>query len=134
MRLVIQKVKSGEVLYKEISHCKINEGHIFYIGIENNDGLSQIEECTNWMINFITQSGQDALLLSQFTLFAKFKGVKPSYHRAKYGPEAKDIFYGLVDNIKKHTSNNIGTGIFGQCLDIIYTSDDLTTIYKDFNE
>ncbi|EEQ83034.1 hypothetical protein NCER_100166 [Vairimorpha ceranae BRL01] len=134
MRIVIQKVTNGKVLFKDEIIREINDGHIFYVGIAAEDTEEKLEEYKKWIIKFIEDTKQDALLLSQFTLFAQFNGKKPSFHNAKNNNEARKMFEKLVDEVKKNIKTKVESGLFGECLDIIYSSEAVETIYKDFNK
>lgn len=134
MRLTIQHVENCQVEHNNKIISEIKKGCAIYIGIETCDTLINITDCIKWLIQYINHREEDILLLSQFTLFASFKGKKPDFHRAMKNQQALEAFNQIVEEVKRNSKFNIKSGIFGEYLNINYCSSDLQTFYIDFNK
>ena len=126
MKIVVQEVKSAKVLDGESLLAEIKDGIVIYIGVE----IDEPEESINWLSSqihdLIHEKTEDArpiipyqvLLLSQFTLMAKFKSGKPSFHRAEKTEKAEKYFYNAVMKIKNTFLGSVEAGVFGRNLEI----------------
>ena len=106
MRAVIQRVRSASVTVDGERVAEIECGLLVLLGVEEADTAEDIEwlagkvaglrifpdEAGPWRRS-VAESGGEALVVSQFTLFASTKkGTRPSWHRA-----AKPEVAGPVD-------------------------------------
>lgn len=118
MKVVAQKVQSAKVLEGTNLIAKIENGLVVYVGIE----IAENENSCQWLIDQISKrvvSTDEILILSQFTLFAKFKCGKPSFHTAEVPSKAERYFYEGVEKIKDAFPGKVQSGIFGSKLDIV---------------
>ena len=101
---------------------KIKEGYVIYFGLEKED-IEQYDGPDQNKINFFAkkakdfikenvEEGKQIMLLSQFTLMARFKKNKPDFHHAGDPEIAKDVFYKLKDLL------GANSGIFRTTLQI----------------
>lgn len=134
MRLTIQHVKNCQVEHNNKIISEIDKGLVIYIGIESCDTSQNISDCIKWLTQYINDKKEDVLLLSQFTLFASFKGKKPDFHRAMKNKQALEVFNKIIAEVQENCKFNIKSGIFGEYLKINYCSIDLQTFYIDFNK
>lgn len=101
---------------------EIGEGKVFYIGFERNENPNNIhlfvEELNRMILSNDILETDEILILSQFTLLAKFKGLKPSFHNAEDHQIARNLFYRMVEIAKESFPGKIQCGIFGEYLQI----------------
>lgn len=142
MKIFKQKVNSAFVSHETQIIAEISAGYVFYLGVSEADS----EECISWAIQTITDcllchsnlteiqkkmlyTGEnlsdhntfetnDALILSQFTLLADFKGQKPSFHRAATNGIALEYFQSICSQLKQVFPDNVKNGVFGKNLEI----------------
>ncbi|OQS55360.1 DTD1 [Ecytonucleospora hepatopenaei] len=123
MLFVVQNV--DECIVKDENNTlvdKIQKGYIIYFGLEKED-IEQYKGLDENKINFFAKKSHDfikenieerkeIMLLSQFTLMARFKKNKPDFHHASNPEIAKDVFYMLKDLLRANS------GIFRTTLQI----------------
>ena len=114
---IVQKVKNCKVTEGNDLIAEINSGIVVYIGIE----IDENEESLLWIVDQISNlvsEKDEILILSQFTLLAKFKGQKPSFHLAESPSKAEMYFNKTVIKIKESFPERVKTGRFGKKLEI----------------
>lgn len=145
MRVVIQRAKSA---YVEVDHKvvgSINQGILVFLGIAEEDGISEIE----WLVRKITnlrifndsdlvmnKSVKDIdgsiLLVSQFTLHASTKkGNRPSYIKAAKPNISEPLYEEFVKLLNEHVDTEVQTGIFGADMKVHLVNDGPVTIIMD---
>ena len=96
MRIVIQRVQHASVTINGIVHSSIQQGYLILLGICKEDtmedvdwlvkkvvGLRVFDDENHVMNRSIMNVSGEALVVSQFTLFASYKkGNRPSWLRA----------------------------------------------------
>lgn len=71
----------------------------------------------------------EILLVSQFTLYHKMKGNKPSFNSAMDGPLAHEMYLQMLDTCKKmYAQDKIFPGAFGQLMEVEIIGDGPVTI------
>lgn len=101
MRAVIQRVAKASVTVEGAVVSSIGPGLLVLVGIRDGDNRDDLEWCANkvlkarlfpragaeeegagkpWDSN-VMQAGLEVLFVSQFTLYAFFKGNKPDFHK-----------------------------------------------------
>jgi D-aminoacyl-tRNA deacylase len=115
------------------------------LGIENTDGLNDIQWLSNKLINLrifndtegimnlsVLETGGDILLVSQFTLYAVTKkGNRPSYIRASKPDIAVPLYENMICQLEKDLGKKIYTGVFGADMQIDMINDGPVTIIMD---
>lgn len=117
MRIIMQNVASATVSKDSQLVSKIDRGVVLYLGFE----ITDVETCIGRFVKkvkSIIEEGSEILMLSQFTLLARFKGSKPSFHRAAEHTKAKEYFYKAVEEARTVFPGKVQTGIFGEHLEI----------------
>lgn len=144
MRALIQRVSSGRVSVDGKMLAEIGPGLVILLGINPEDGDEQIDYLTQKIANLrifedqdgklnrsVLDMGGEALLISQFTLYADTrKGRRPSFTRAAR-PEAANP---LVDTFaEKLTSKGVPTktGQFGAHMLVEINNDGPVTIWME---
>jgi len=145
MRAVIQRVSAATVTidYKVVGN--IGPGLLVLLGIEERDGLPDIEWLTYKLVNLrifndpndimncsIIESGGDLLVVSQFTLHASTKkGNRPSYIRAARSETAIPLYNQFIAHLEHLLGKKIETGVFGAMMAVSLVNDGPVTIIID---
>ena len=72
----------------------------------------------------------EILSISQFTLYAKLNGRRPSFTKALNYDEAKDL-YDYFNEELRNLNINVETGVFGSDMTVNITNDGPVTIIID---
>ncbi|ORD94550.1 DTD [Enterospora canceri] len=129
MIFVVQNVErcvvtmaSGEAV------SEIEDGFVVYVGLEVKDVSESEENNINKAAEFIMEKTgkKNVMLLSQFTLMAKFKRhKKPSFHSAAGKEISNPFFYGLKKRLNEFKKTE--SGVFREHLKIRCISTSLKT-------
>ena len=145
MRLVIQRVSEASLAIEGVVHAKITQGLVVLIGIEHEDGLSDIDYLVTKLISLrifsddegkmnrsIKEVNGSLLLVSQFTLHASTKkGNRPSYIRAARPEQAIPLYEKFVQSCQTVLPEQVETGVFGTDMKISLVNDVPVTICMD---
>jgi len=145
MRVVIQRVTEASVKVEGVITGKIETGLLVLLGIEDTDGLEDIQWLSNKIINLrifnddagimnrsLADIGGDLLLVSQFTLHASTKkGARPSYIKASKPDIAIPIYEKTIRQLEAGLGKPIATGIFGADMKVALLNDGPVTIIID---
>ena len=145
MRAVVQRVSHASVVVNEKTVAAIQSGLLILLGVTHDD----TEEDINWLVGKIarlrifndskgimnlslTDTGQEAIVVSQFTLHASVKkGNRPSYINAA-GPEtAVPLYENFIKKLEEHLGKKVGSGIFGADMKVSLLNDGPVTIVID---
>lgn len=147
MRAVIQRVSEASVTVDGKQISAIDKGILVLVGIEETDTETDIQWLTGKIVRlriFNDQDGVmnksildvdgDAILVSQFTLFASTKkGNRPSYIRAAKPEIAIPLYERFVTEMEVQMGKKVGTGIFGADMKVGLLNDGPVTIVIDTN-
>jgi D-tyrosyl-tRNA(Tyr) deacylase len=145
MRAVIQRVRHARVTIEGATRGSIGNGLLVLLGIEDPDGMEDIQWLSNKLINLrifndsdgvmnqsMAETGGELLLVSQFTLFAATKkGNRPSYIRASKPEIAIPIYENMIRQLEKDLGKKIQTGEFGADMQVELINDGPVTILID---
>jgi D-aminoacyl-tRNA deacylase len=145
MRAVIQRVSQASVVIHNTIRTSIGKGLLVLVGIEDADSREDIEWLSNKIVNLrifndqqgvmnlgLKETDGDLILVSQFTLHAATKkGNRPSYIRASKPLVAIPVYEQLILQIEKDLGKKIGTGIFGEDMQVALQNDGPVTILID---
>lgn len=145
MKVVIQRVQEANVRVNNIIVANINIGFLIFLGIEDADGIADIEWLTNKICHLrifndddgvmnksLLEIDGDVLLVSQFTLHASTKkGNRPSYIKASKPSFAIPIYQQMINCLEKALNKKIKTGIFGADMQVALVNDGPVTIIID---
>ena len=145
MRVIIQRVSEASVTIDEKIKSSIDKGLLILLGIEPTDEVTDIEWLVRKIVNLrifpdekevmnksIVDKDYEMLVISQFTLFASTKkGNRPSYLRAAKPDIAIPLYEKFVEELKKISSLNVGTGEFGEDMKVGLINDGPVTIIID---
>ncbi|MCL1821612.1 MAG: D-aminoacyl-tRNA deacylase [Prolixibacteraceae bacterium] len=146
MRVVIQRVNRASVAVKgRITAAIDGQGLLILLGIEDADNQSDVD----WLVKKILQLrifndadgvmnlsvqdvGGNVIVVSQFTLHAVVKkGNRPSYIRAAHPETAIPLYESFVETLQEILGKSVGTGIFGEQMDVSLVNDGPVTIIVD---
>ena len=145
MRLLIQRVKRASVTIEEINEKReINKGMCVFIGVTHDDN----ENSADWLADkmsglriFEDSEGKtnlsladidgEILLVSQFSLYATYKGRRPGFSEAAKPELAEKLYNYFVNKIKSLGFKNVKTGEFGADMTVEIINDGPLTFVLD---
>ena len=140
MRVVVQSSKESSVIIDGKVNGKIDKGFVLLVGFTFGDTKEIVDKMINKIINLRIFSDSDdklnlslkdingeILSISQFTLYAKLNGRRPSFTKALNYDEAKDL-YDYFNEELRNLDINIETGVFGSDMTVNITNDGPVTI------
>uniref|UniRef100_A0A6B2LP59 D-aminoacyl-tRNA deacylase n=1 Tax=Arcella intermedia TaxID=1963864 RepID=A0A6B2LP59_9EUKA len=145
MRVIIQRVLRGSVSVGGKQISSINRGLVVLVGIKAGDTEKDAQWICNkllkarlwpkdnkeWNISLQDQK-YEILLVSQFTLYAVFKGLKPDFHNAMPPNEAKLFYNNFVDLVKKNYEPSlVKDGEFGAMMEVEIINDGPVSLTLD---
>ncbi len=145
MRAVIQRVTEASVTVDGLITGAIQNGLMILLGIEDADTVEDINWLSNKIVNLrifndengvmnisLKETGDDILLVSQFTLHASTKkGNRPSYIKASKPEIAIPLYEKMIDQLQQDLGKPIATGIFGADMKVRLLNDGPVTIIMD---
>lgn len=145
MIAVIQRVSSASVEIEKRVKSTIGSGLLVLVGIEDADGLEDIEWLANKIVNLrifndaggvmnvsVKEAGGDMIIVSQFTLHASTKkGNRPSYIKASKPDVAIPLYEKFVKTVETVLEKPVQTGEFGADMKVSLLNDGPVTIVID---
>jgi D-tyrosyl-tRNA(Tyr) deacylase len=145
MRAVIQRVSEAHITINSGSEKRIGQGMVVLLGIEEGDGLQDIEwlcgkvcrlrifnDSSGVMNLSVQEVDGEVMIVSQFTLHAGTKkGNRPSYIRAAPPPIAIPIYEEFIKQVEKELQKSVVTGEFGATVQVRLTNEGPVTILID---
>ncbi len=135
MRVVVQRSKESSVIIDGKVNGKIDKGFVLLVGFTFGDTKEIVDKMINKIINLRIFSDSDdklnlslkdingeILSISQFTLYAKLNGRRPSFTKALNYDEAKDL-YDYFNEELRNLDINVETGVFGSDMNVNITND-----------
>ena len=145
MRAVIQRVKGSKVDIDGVTVGQIGAGVLVLLGVEAADTAEDIEwlagkisrlrifDDSEGVMNLdINQVGGEALVVSQFTLYASTKkGNRPSYIRSAPEAISRPLYEQFVVRLEQLLGKKVETGEFGADMQVSLVNDGPVTIIID---
>ena len=145
MRIVVQRVTQSEFTIGGRSVGKIGKGLMILLGVEAEDTDADIEwlcgkvarlrifDDENGVMNLdIGQVGGEALVVSQFTLYASTKkGNRPSYIRSAPEPVSRPMYERFLERLSATLGKEVAHGEFGADMQVSLVNDGPVTICID---
>lgn len=145
MRIVIQRVQHASVTINGIVHSSIQQGYLILLGICEEDtmedvdwlvkkvvGLRVFDDENHVMNRSIMDVSGEALVVSQFTLFASYKkGNRPSWFRAGSHEHSIPLYEAFCKQLSDAIGKPVGTGVFGADMKVELLNDGPVTICMD---
>ena len=145
MRVVIQRVSEASVTIDGKKVAEIRKGLLVLLGITDADTQEDIDYLVRKIANLrifndenqvmnlsLKDVNADAIVVSQFTLFANVKkGNRPSYINASKPNIAIPLYEKFVANLELEIQKEIQTGRFGADMKVRLLNDGPVTIIID---
>ena len=145
MRAVIQRVTHASVTIKGNVKSKIGQGYLILLGICNEDTMEDVDWLVKKIANLrvfgdendvmnrsILDVQGEALVVSQFTLYASYKkGNRPSWFRAGSHEHSIPLYETFCAQLSEALGKPVGTGEFGADMKVELLNDGPVTICMD---
>ena len=145
MRTVIQRVQHASVTIDGTVKSSIGKGYLLLLGVEESDTSEDVD----WLVRkvaalrvFDDENGVmnrsildvqgEALVVSQFTLYASYKkGNRPSWFRAASHEISVPLYEEFCSKLSEALGKPVGTGEFGADMKLELLNDGPVTICMD---
>ena len=145
MRAVVQRVSRASVTINGKEKAAIQQGFLILLGICDEDTMEDVDWLTKKIANLrvfgdendvMNLSIQDvkgnALVISQFTLYASYKkGNRPSWFRAGSHEHSIPLYEAFCNQLSNQLGKPVGTGEFGADMKVSLVNDGPVTICMD---
>ena len=145
MRAVIQRVSHASVTIEGTVKGQIQQGFLILLGVCDEDtqedvdwlvkkvaGLRVFDDENHVMNRSIQDIGGDALVVSQFTLYASYKkGNRPSWFRAGSHEHSIPLYEAFCQQLGGQLGKPVATGEFGADMKVELLNDGPVTICMD---
>ena len=145
MRAVIQRVTHASVTIEGCMKSQIGQGFLILLGICNEDTMEDVDWLVKKIANLrvfgdendvmnrsILDVDGEALVVSQFTLYASYKkGNRPSWFRAGSHEHSIPIYEAFCNGLSTALGKPVGTGEFGADMKVELLNDGPVTICMD---
>ena len=145
MRAVIQRVSHASVTIDGAVKSEIGQGFLILLGVCDEDTMEDVEWLVKKVANLrvfgdendvmnlsIQDVGGNALIVSQFTLFASYKkGNRPSWFRAGSHEHSIPLYEAFCSQLSAAIGKTVGTGEFGADMKVELLNDGPVTICMD---
>ena len=145
MRAVIQRVSHASVTIDGVVKSEIRQGFLILLGVCNEDTMEDVDWLVKKVANLrvfgdendvMNRSIQDvngeALVVSQFTLYASYKkGNRPSWFRAGSHEHSIPFYEAFCTQLSAAIGNPVQTGEFGADMKVELLNDGPVTICMD---
>ena len=145
MRTVIQRVTHASVTINGVVKSEIKQGYLVLLGICEEDTIEDVDWLVRKIVNLrvfddeqgvmnksILDVGGNALIVSQFTLFASYKkGNRPSWFKAGSHEHSIPLYEAFCAQFSEAVGKPVGTGEFGADMKVELLNDGPVTICMD---
>ena len=145
MRAVIQRVSHASVTINGVVKSEIGQGFLILLGVCDEDSMEDVEWLVKKVANLrvfgdendvmnlsIQDIGGNALVVSQFTLFASYKkGNRPSWFKAGSHEHSIPLYEAFCTQLTEAIGKPVCTGEFGADMKVELLNDGPVTICMD---
>ena len=145
MRAVIQRVSHASVTIEGVIKSKIGQGFLILLGVCDEDTIEDVDWLVKKVSNLrvfgdendvmnlsIQDVGGNALIVSQFTLFASYKkGNRPSWFKAGSHEHSIPLYEAFCSQLSAAIGKQVGTGEFGADMKVELLNNGPVTICMD---
>lgn len=145
MRAVIQRVSHASVTIEGTVKSHIQQGFLILLGICDEDSMEDVDWLVKKIANLrvfgdendvmnrsILDIGGEALVVSQFTLYASYKkGNRPSWFRAGSHEHSIPLYESFCRQLAEAVGRPVKTGEFGANMQVELLNDGPVTICMD---
>lgn len=146
MKVVVQVCKSASVKIDGKVNGKIDKGYVILVGFTDGDNEEIIKKMASKIVNLrvfydendkmnldIKSVNGKILSISQFTLYAKLNGRRPSFSSALNYKDASKLYDYFNEKLREEDVK-VETGIFGADMKVELINDGPVTILIDSKE
>ena len=145
MRAVIQRVAHASVTIEGAVKSEIGQGFLILLGVCDEDSMEDVDWLVKKVANLrvfddeqgvmnlsIQDVGGNALVVSQFTLFASYKkGNRPTWFKAGSHEHSIPLYEAFCRQLSAAIGKAVGTGEFGADMKVELLNDGPVTICMD---
>ena len=145
MRAVIQRVSHASVTIEGKVKSEIQQGFLILLGVCDEDTMEDVDWLVKKIANLrvfgdendvmnrsILDVQGEALVVSQFTLYASYKkGNRPSWFRAGSHEHSIPLYEAFCKELSDQLGKPVGTGKFGADMKVELLNDGPVTICMD---
>ena len=145
MRAVIQRVSHASVTIEGKVKSSIQQGFLILLGVCDEDTMEDVDWLVKKIANLrvfgdendvmnrsILDVQGEALVVSQFTLYASYKkGNRPSWFRAGSHEHSIPLYEAFCKELSDQLGKPVGTGEFGADMKVELLNDGPVTICMD---
>lgn len=145
MRAVIQRVSHASVTIEGKVKSSIQQGFLILLGVCDEDTMEDVDWLVKKIANLrvfgdendvmnrsILDVQGEALVVSQFTLYASYKkGNRPSWFRAGSHEHSIPLYEAFCKELSDQLGKPVGTGEFGTDMKVELLNDGPVTICMD---
>ena len=145
MRAVIQRVAHASVTIEGAVKSEIGQGFLILLGVCDEDSMEDVDWLVKKVANLrvfddeqgvmnlsIQDVGGNALVVSQFTLYASYKkGNRPSWFKAGSHEHSIPLYEAFCRQLSAAIGKVVGTGEFGADMKVELLNDGPVTICMD---
>ena len=145
MRAVIQRVSHASVTIEGTVKSQIQQGFLILLGVCDEDTIEDMEWLVKKIANLRVFDDEDgimnrsildingeALVVSQFTLYASYKkGNRPSWFKAGSHEHSIPLYEAFCKELSTTIGKPVGTGEFGANMQVELLNDGPVTICMD---
>jgi len=145
MRAVIQRVRYASVTIEGSVKGRIEQGLLVLLGVCDEDGMEDVEWLVKKIANLrvfdddagvmnrsVVDVQGEALVVSQFTLYASYKkGNRPSWFRAGSHEHSIPLYETFCAQLSEAIGKTVQTGEFGADMKVELLNDGPVTICMD---
>ena len=145
MRAVIQRVAHASVTINGVVKSEIKQGFLILLGVCDEDSMEDVDWLVKKVANLrvfddeqgvmnlsIQDVGGNALVVSQFTLYASYKkGNRPSWFKAGSHEHSIPLYEAFCRQLSAAIGKAVGTGEFGADMKVELLNDGPVTICMD---
>lgn len=146
MKVVVQVCKSANVKIDGKENGKIDKGYVLLVGFTDGDNEEIAKKMASKIVNLrvfcdendkmnldIKSVNGKILSISQFTLYAKLNGRRPSFSDALNYKDASKLYDYFNEKLREENVK-VETGIFGADMKVELINDGPVTILIDSKE
>ena len=146
MKVIVQRCKHASVKINGDVVGKIDKGFVLLVGFTHDDNIDIIKKVARKIVNLrifedenekmnlaLKDVNGKILSISQFTLYAKLDGRRPSFTDAMSYNVASNL-YDLFNEELRSYDIDIKTGMFGEDMKVSLINDGPVTIIVDSKE
>lgn len=145
MRAVIQRVSHASVTIEGKVKSSIEQGFLILLGVCDEDTMEDVDWLVKKIANLrvfgdendvmnrsILDVNGEALVVSQFTLYASYKkGNRPSWFRAGSHEHSIPLYEAFCEQLSNQLAKPVATGEFGADMKVELLNDGPVTICMD---